>query len=82
MRKYKPLFENFNIKEIGLKGKTFWIEINGHPYGYLAPSGQDIEKIVHKFHKMIHKLGSYGKAFSWLKKNTRLRPSTSVKKKK
>lgn len=67
--------EDLNLKPLGVINKTYFVEINGHKYGYTS-SGRDISDIAKTFEKMMQY--GRGKALAWLKKNTDL-ASGSVK---
>ena len=68
----------FEITTVGTKGKSYFITIDGHEYGY-TPLHGTTDQLAKKF-KMILK-HSPGKALAWIKKNGKLISGSKEKKK-
>lgn len=63
------VIENLAVSAVGMKGKTYYIEINGKMYGY-EPLAGTTDELAGKFAGMLKY--SAGKALAWLKKNSNL----------
>lgn len=70
------MMEDLDVKELGILGDTFFVEVNGRKYGYTAPENMTLVDVEKQFKKLM--TYSKGKALAWLKKNSKL-VSGSVK---